>query len=127
MENNKPKIVTGNFEAEYNIHRGWVAGHFLDPSSPLCTSDLEIKWARHKKGEKKDLVAFNQTSKTLFILFSGRFKFIFPESDEEIIAKEEGDYVFFDAQVPHSWEVLEDCLAVSIRWPSIPHDQIASE
>ena len=124
MRDTKNKISIGNLDQDKDKYRGWVVGHFIDNTSPLCTSDLEIKWSRHRKGDKKETIATNQTAKTLFILISGKFKFKFPNSDQkEVVIEREADYVFYDAGVPHAWEVLEDCLAINIRWPSVPNDQ----
>ncbi len=122
-ESNK-KIEIGNLDHKCRDYRGWVAGHFIDKESPLCISEFEVKWGRHSKGEKKKKVAANKTAKTLAILISGKFKLEFPELGEDAVLAQEGDYVFYDAGVAHAWEVLEDCLIINIRWPSIPKDQV---
>lgn len=96
-------------------------GHFIDKASPLHTSNLEIKWGEHTRGDRKETPALNTTAKTLGILIRGKFQFTF--EGENITLEKEGDYIFFDSGVSHTWEALEDSLTVTIRWPSLPDDQ----
>ncbi len=123
MENISPQIIIGNCEAEKDNHRGWIIGHFMDKGSLLHSDDLEVKWSKHLKGEKKLELAKNIQAKTLFILFNGEFRFYFPNENTDVVLSKEGDYILYDAGVAHSWEVLEDCCAINIRWPSIAGDQ----
>jgi len=112
------KILFGNFEKEKESHRGWVAGHFLDEDSPLKISDFELKWGRHKKGEKREDIASASDVKSLAILISGKFKFDFPDENNSFVLEKEGDFCYY-AGVSHSWEVLKDCLILTLRWPSV--------
>ena len=121
MEN---RIQRGNFDETSVDHRGWVLGHFIEKNSPLHSTDLEIKWSRHKKGEKKEKPAQNKSAKTLFVLFSGKIKFVFPDHLAEEILEKQGDYIYYDPGVNHAWEVMEDCLAINVRWPSLQNDQV---
>lgn len=48
-------IETGNFDVDVNNNpnrRGWVLGHFIDPTTLLFSNEIEIKWGIHQKGEK---------------------------------------------------------------------------
>lgn len=117
------RIRLGNAIAEGKDHKDWFTGYFVENNSPLKTNDLEIKWSRHKKGEKKDHPGINATAKTIDILISGKLRFIFPDLRKEVILEKESDYIWFDAGVAHIWEALENSVSVVVRWPSIPGDQ----
>ncbi len=129
-----PKIIQGNLEELAAEHKDWVLGHFMKEGSPFKTSAFELKWAKLKAGEKKSSLGTQKTAKTLSILVYGKFEFDFPKESlsrtsgkvrgKKIILSKEGDYCFYDAGVTHSWRILEDCLLISIRWPSIPGDQV---
>lgn len=115
------KIATGNFNSQVNDYRGWVVGHFLGADSPLKTNDLEVKWGFHKRGESKNVKASNTRAKSIAILIRGKVRLRF--DDKDIVLAKEGDYCFYDSGVSHSWVVEEDCLAITIRWPSLAGDQ----
>ncbi len=116
-------ITSGNFNSQSEAYRGWIIGHFIDPSSPFHTSDFELKWGNHSAGESKSQVGTNQTAQSLAILISGQFQFEFPDQKQTIILKQLGDYVYYPAGISHTWKALEDCLLLTLRWPSLPHDQ----
>ncbi len=125
MENISPQIIKGNCEAEKSNHRGWIIGYFMDKGSLLHSEDLEVKWSSHLKGEKKLELAKNVQA-TPFILLKVEFKFYFPNENTDVVLSKEGDYVLYNAGVAHSWEVISDCCAINVRWPSIAGDQQAS-
>jgi len=104
-------------------YRGWVLGHFINEDSPFKTQNVEVKWGVHKEGESKANVEANDTASSLAVLIRGKFALSFPAQDKNITLENEGDYVFYGPDTPHSWQVLEDCLVITIRWPSIPKDQ----
>jgi len=112
------EFSTGNFNESAFEHKGWVIGNFMGPDSLFYSKDLEIKWARHKKGEVKEARTTSNAT-TLSILISGKFLVKFPTGEEVLLAKE-GDYIFYRPNFPHVAETLEDSLLVVIRWPSIP-------
>lgn len=114
-------IVTGNFNGESNNHRGWIMGHFMEDMSPFKTENVEIKWGIHKAGKSKEVIAQNTKSHSLGILIRGKFTFVFKTQNVTLV--KEGDYVFFPSGTPHSWIADEDCLILTVRWPSIPNDQ----
>ena len=84
---------------------------------------FEIKWSNSRKGDKKPEPALNVKAKSVGILVYGSFRMDFPDEKESFTLRDEGDYVFCNAGVTHSWEVLEDSLLITIRWPSTPNDQ----
>lgn len=114
-------IERGNFNGTASLHRGWVMGHFMEEGSPFKTESFEIKWGRHQAGEHKEIAAHNDTAKSLAILIRGEFVVSF--GDKEIVLNKEGDYVFWESGVVHSWRAKKDSLVITIRWPSVPEDQ----
>jgi hypothetical protein len=63
------------------------------------------------------------TAKTLDFLVSGKFEYFFPKLNKKITLSKQGDYLFYDVGITHTWEVIKDTLLISVRWPSIPGDQ----
>lgn len=119
------KIIKGNLNEEGKSTRGWIFGHFKDPETPFYSNDFEVRWINFKKGESKskEQLGINEKARTLSILIRGKFFLTFPSLNKEVLLEKEGDYIFWDRQVPHNWTVKEDCLVLVIRWPSIPGDQ----
>ena len=86
--------------------------------NPLRTSELELKWYIHAKGETRSEWAPGNPVKTLNILVRGHFILLFP--DREITLEEEGDFVLFGPDVPHSFRSVQESLVLTVRWPSLP-------
>ncbi len=116
------KVISGNLDQQIKSHpetKGWFLGHFMDENPEFLSDDVELKWARHKKGEKKPGLLAKTATKTLTILISGKFFIQYPEFNQEITLSKLGDFVFYDAsQTSHKAEVLEDSLLLVIRYPS---------
>jgi cupin superfamily acireductone dioxygenase involved in methionine salvage len=107
--------------------RGWFVGQFVAPEFGLRHQDaLEVKWGQHPKGECRRAFAHYKSSTTISILVSGVFVTWLKVHDElrEVILAKAGDYIAFAPGVEHSWEAIEDCLVISVRFPSTPDDQI---
>ena len=86
--------------------------------NPLRTSELELKWYTHAKGETRSEWAPGNQVKTLNILVRGHFVLLFP--DREIALEKEGDFVLFGPGVPHSFRSEQESLVLTVRWPSLP-------
>ena len=110
------KILFGNSNKDSNNYRQWIVGDFLPTDSPLKTGKVEIKWGKHKKNEQKLDGPQKVDRKTLVILVYGKFKIKLPASQEEFILENEGDYLYFDKDILHSWVSVEDTLILTIRW-----------
>jgi len=119
----KTKIVTGNYNTDENSTKGWILGHFMPEGTSFKTQNVKVKWGKHKKGESKIGVGTNDTASSLAILLQGKFRYSFPDEDKEITLEKPGAYVFYESGTAHSWYVEEDCLIITIRWPSVPKDQ----
>jgi len=117
--------VFGNAAFASKDTRGWFLGHFMPGAdNPLRTSDLEIKWYTHAEGETRNEWAPGNPVKTLNILIRGRFVLLFP--DEEVVLAKEGDFVLFGPDVPHSFRSEQESLVLTVRWPSLTADKLAS-
>jgi len=122
------KIKSGNLNNQVNSeHKGWFIGHFMEKDSIFHSDDFEIRWAVHSKGEKKSIVKANKIAKTISILIKGKIILRFPKDNNEIVLSKEGDYVYWDKNIYHTSEIIEDSTVLTIRWPSIPNDQVPLE
>ncbi len=116
------KIVTGNFDQENASHpetKGWFLGCFMTKYPEFLSDDVEMKWAKHKKGDIKPGFLAATTTKTFVILIDGKLVIRYPELHETANLSALGDFVFYDAsQTSHEAEALEDSLLLVIRYPS---------
>jgi mannose-6-phosphate isomerase-like protein (cupin superfamily) len=118
MITNTKGPVSGNVAVASRDTRGWFLGHFMPgDDNPLRTSELELKWFTHAKGETRSEWAPGNPVKTLNILMRGRFILLFP--DREVVLEREGDFVLFGPDVPHSFRSEEESLVLTVRWPSL--------
>jgi mannose-6-phosphate isomerase-like protein (cupin superfamily) len=110
--------ISGNVASASKDTRGWFLGHFMTgDDNPLRSSELELKWYTHAKGETRVEWAPGNAVKTLNILVRGHFVLLFP--DREIVLAEEGDFVLFGPGVPHSFRSEQESLVLTVRWPSL--------
>jgi hypothetical protein len=117
MKANPP--VAGNVSGASSQTRGWFVGHFMPGAgNPLRTSDLEMKWWTHAKGETRAEWAPGNPVSTVNILIRGHFVLLFP--DREVPLQKEGDFVLFGPDTPHSYRSVEESLVLTVRWPSLP-------
>ena len=114
-----PVPVSGNAVAASKDTRGWFLGQFMPgEANPLRSSDLEVKWFTHPKGDERQAWSPASPVRTLNILVRGHFVLRFP--DHDVVLRQEGDYVLFGPGMPHSFRSVEESLVLTIRWPSIP-------
>ena len=119
MSSDTTPPISGNVADASKDTRGWFLGHFMTgDDNPLQTSELELKWYTHAKGETRSEWAPGNSVKTLNILIRGHFVLLFP--DREISLAEEGDYVLFGPGVAHSFRSERESLVLTVRWPSLP-------
>ena len=103
---------------------GWFIGHFVAPGAGPATTDMvEVKWGVHAAGEVKAIEGVNQTATTMSLLVSGRFRLDFPSHGGSVTLVRPGDYAVWSPGVSHRWQVLEDAVVITVRWPSQRDDQ----
>lgn len=111
--------ISGNVAVASKDTRGWFLGHFMPgEDNPLRSSELELKWWTHAKGETRSEWAPGNPVKTLNILLRGHFVLLFP--DREVALVNEGDFVLFGPGVAHSFRSEQESLVLTVRWPSRP-------
>jgi hypothetical protein len=106
---------------------GWFVGQFVSEELGLRHQRaLEVKWGIHPKGECRRAFAHYRSATTISILVSGIFITWIKLRDElrEITLSKPGDYIAFAPGVGHSWEAREDCVVISVRFPSLAGDQV---
>jgi hypothetical protein len=109
---------TGNANDDADAHRGWLVGHFIQPTESVRSSaDLEIKWGRHPAGDKRVAPATDEQRTTLVLLVSGRHRVEL--SVGTALLKEPGDYVVWGPGIDHTWETEHDSIVLTVRWPSL--------
>ena len=121
-------VEVGNAADQGSARNGWFIGHFIDRALGLRHSgEIEVKWGTHRAGESKSNYGANDRAKTLSILISGRFVLEFPDSGEIVHLEQPGDFALWPPGPRHRWTVIEDAVILTVRWPSLPGDQKASE
>ncbi len=121
-------IVVGNAADEGQ--EGWFIGHFVEGEALRRTPDVEVKWGVHSRGENKGGFTANRTARTMSVLVGGRrFRLRFPdgESPREVMLDKPGDYALWDAGIAHDWFAERDCVILTVRWPSVPDDQVMEQ
>ena len=123
MNSEATTLISGNVAGVSKDTRGWFLGHFMPgDGNPLQTSELELKWYTHAKGDSRSEWAPGNPVKTLNILVRGHFVLLFP--DREVALEKEGDFVFFGPGVPHSFRSVQESLVLTVRWPSLPPNSV---
>lgn len=118
MTSRTRRPIKGNAADASRNTRGWFLGHFMPgEGNALRSSDLEVKWFTHAKGETRPQWSPPSDVRTLNILIRGRFALLFP--DHEVLLEKEGDFVLFGPDIAHSFRCEEESLVLTVRWPSI--------
>lgn len=106
---------SGNAHTDAPAHRGWIVGSFI-PDSIRQQEGVEIKWGIHAKGEGRADWAPAGDQTAILILISGRFRLDLPTGP--VTLEQQGDYAMWGPGTEHSWEALEDCVMLTVRWPT---------
>jgi hypothetical protein len=117
-------ISGGNAIADGAQTRGWFIGHFMPEETPLWDPTVEIKYSLSAKGRsrsREDATA-SSAQRSLQILVAGKVKtslVIEDGHDQHVLLEKPGDWCLWEAHAVHYWEILEDSVIITIRWPSI--------
>lgn len=107
----------GNAAEDTKDDRGWLLGHFVEPSAGVRHSkDVEVKWGIHPAGEKRAGWTSDDQRTTLLLLVQGEFRIDLTEGSR--VLSEQGDYALWGPGVDHSWEALAPSVVITVRWPS---------
>lgn len=111
-------IQSGNANLDSTETRGWLVGHFIDPSLGLRhAEDVEIKWSIHKAGDERQDWVVGETRTAINVLITGRIEMEF--RDRTIVLAQPGDYVMWGEGADHKWRATEESVALTVRWPSV--------
>jgi len=111
-------LYVGKADLDAPGEQGWLLGHFRPAGDPRHSADVEIKWGRHPKGDRRAKWVIGEERTALLILISGRFHMEFP--DRTVVLTEPGDYVVWGRGVDHSWLAEQESVVLTVRWPSVP-------
>ena len=118
----KDQVIKGNLNQKA-ILNPWFIGFFVKPKSHwFHNKNFEVKWGKHKKGDKGKGWVANKTAFSLAILIKGKVRIQF-EGRGKVVLEKQGDYVGWAPGVYHDWEVLKESVIMTIRWPSVNNDQ----
>jgi quercetin dioxygenase-like cupin family protein len=111
---------SGNAADESADYRGWLVGHFIDPSHGTVrkTTNLEVKWGIHPAGQQRPEWTAGEDRSTLIILVSGKFRVDLSVSS--VTLARQGDYLTWGPGIEHSWQAEDDSIVITVRWPSMP-------
>jgi hypothetical protein len=110
-------VYVGSAFADAPEHAGWLLGHFMPAGDPRRSTDVEIKWGVHPRGERRADWVTGETRTAMIMLVRGRFRVDLP--DRSVMLADQGDYVVFSG-IGHSWEAEEESVILGVRWPSVP-------
>lgn len=109
---------SGNAYDEGQERRGWILGHFVNPSEDIrSSSDLEVKWGVHTRNEQRTTWVTGEERTTLVLLVSGHFCIDLGQGD--IALEKQGDYLMWGPGTDHIWRAEEDSVVITVRWPSL--------
>jgi quercetin dioxygenase-like cupin family protein len=110
---------SGNAAEDSRDTRGWLLGHFIDPSEGVRSSeDVEVKWGIHPPGDKRAEWTADDQRTTFVLLVRGNFRIDLTEAS--VTLEKQGDYLLWGPGIDHSWEALTDSIVLTVRWPSSP-------
>lgn len=108
----------GNAAEDGSETRGWLLGHFIDPSNGVrSTKDVEVKWGVHPAGDKRPEWTSDDQRTTLLLLVQGEFRLDLSEGS--VTLAKQGDYAMWGPGIDHSWEALSESVVITVRWPSL--------
>ncbi len=112
-------VYVGNAGVDGAGNQGWLLGHFMSAGSLLHSSDVEIKWGVHPRGDRRPAWATSEVRTALLVLVRGVFHVEL--RDRTVVLSHPGDYVVWGPGEDHSWYAAEDDTTVlTVRWPSLP-------
>lgn len=106
-------------------NNGWFVGFFVDEDPFRQTGNVEMKWKKHQPGDEDKPFEANHSARSMSILIKGSFQFQFNqgENSEDVLLKEQGDYVIWLPNVEHRGCAQEtDTVMLTLRWPSLHGD-----
>ncbi|WP_053641476.1 MULTISPECIES: signal peptidase I [unclassified Streptomyces] len=115
------RVYKGNAGKDALDDQGWLLGWFKPSDDVRHSTDVEVKWGVHPRGDQRSIWVTGEERECLLVLVSGKFRVQFHEEDGgDTLLEEPGDYVVWGRGVDHSWTAEEESVVMTVRWPSIP-------
>jgi mannose-6-phosphate isomerase-like protein (cupin superfamily) len=111
-------VYAGNADIDAAGDGGWLLGHFKPLGDPRHSTDVEIKWGVHPRGDERAEWVTSEARTAVLVLISGRFRVELP--GRSVLLSKRGDYVLWGKGVDHSWRAEEESVVLTVRWPSVP-------
>ena len=112
------RLSYGNAKEAGTDYREWFTGPFVSPEAGLRCAPVEAKWSPRPEGWVRGWSA-PATGTTLQILISGAMALHFSGAENAtVVLDEPGDYVMWGPGIAHDCLALQDCVVLTIRWPS---------
>ena len=112
-------VYVGRAGPDGAANQGWLLGHFMPKGELLHSTDVEVKWGVHPRGDRRAAWATGEVRTALLVLIRGRFHVEL--RDRTVVLREPGDYVVWGPGEDHSWHATEAGTTVlTVRWPSLP-------
>jgi hypothetical protein len=111
-----PRWHFGNAGVDGAEHQGRLVGAFLDPADIRMTAAMELNWAVHAAGERRESWFEKERRTTLVLLISGRFQIELPVGNA--VLSEQGDYAIWGPGLGHAWRAEEDSVVLTVTWPA---------
>ncbi len=127
-------IKTGNAITDGEQFRFWIVGRIeqwckkngvpfdAEKYGPRNSDAIEVKWGMYDKGDSRSEWASCSGMIGMSVLIRGDSTFYFRDIKDQVKCKEarlnaEGDYVLWKEDVEHTWEMHEDSVFLTLRWP----------
>jgi hypothetical protein len=111
-------VYVGSADEDAAGDQGWLLGHFKSAGDVRHSTDVEIKWGVHPRGDERARWVKGEQRTALLMLISGRFRVELP--DRTVVLAKRGDYLVWGRGVDHSWCAEEESVVLTVRWPSVP-------
>lgn len=111
-------VYVGNAGIDGARNSGWLLGHFM-PDGLLHSTDVEVKWGVHPRGDRRAAWATGEVRTALLVLIRGEFDIEL--RGRTVRLREPGDYIVWGPGEDHSWYAgVDDTIVLTVRWPSVP-------
>lgn len=117
MKQSHPNVVTGQAAETGAPFRGWFQGPYL-PAGLLQDDQVELKWGVHPARQERAGWSEAEAVHSLSILVRGHFQITFADATFEL--RQEGDFVRWGPDTPHTWRALAESIILTVRWPERP-------
>lgn len=116
--------------------RGWFLGPYVDYAPQLGAHGVQVKLGEHQPGDTRPCWAEVDETTTAMVVITGAMLMSFRDGAggvERVIVRAEGHGDTADddpcrnvvvwTRVAHTWEALDKCQTITVRWVDAPPDR----